>query len=245
MELLARGGLVHRLVVAVRRGRTPVVLGGPGTGKTTVARAAAAKSGPSVGLLELDDALPEDDRVEELSRSPCVFTGGLELHRWLEARGPACRIAGRTVQRFPLVPLTRRQTLFWAERATAASLTRDQAESLHRTSGGHPSVIAAWLEHRARGRPLGSVDDALLRELAPLLARIDRELAHPELGGLYAWLEVNGPARISALRAATGAEKSAIDRLVMAGPVSRTLGEVAEIEVGCGLYTRRRGLQSR
>ncbi len=54
----------------------------------------------------------------------------------------------------------------------------------------------------------------------------------------------NGPARIAALRTATGAQKGRIDRLVMAGPVSRTLAEAAEIAIGCGLYRRHRDLKS-
>ncbi len=74
--------------------------------------------------------------------------------------------------------------------------------------------------------------------------RIDQALGHPELAGLYEWLDQNGPARIAALRTATGAQKGSIDRLVMAGPVSRTLAEAAEIAIGCGLYRRHRDLQS-
>ncbi len=109
MAVLARSGLVHRLVGAVRRGRTPIVLGGPGTGKTTVARAADAQLAPGVGVIELpeDEAL-DLEALEEVGQRPYILVGGLELHRSLEAQGPACRIAGRTVQRFPLVPLTRR-----------------------------------------------------------------------------------------------------------------------------------------
>ncbi len=65
--------------------------------------------------------------------------------------------------------------------------------------------------------------------------RIDQALGHPELAGLYEWLDQNGPARVADLRTATGARKGSIDRLVMAGPVARILAaEAAKIAIGCG-----------
>ncbi len=80
----------------------------------TVARAAVAQLAPGVGVIELTENEALDlEAVEEGGQRPCVLVGGLELHRSLEAQGPRCRIAGRTVQRFPLVPLTRRQSLAW------------------------------------------------------------------------------------------------------------------------------------
>ncbi len=245
MAVLARPGLVRRLIGAVRRGRLPIVLGGPGTGKTTVARAAAAQLAPGVEVIELpDDEALDLEALEELGQRPCVLVGELELHRSLEAQGPACRIAGRTVQRFPLVPLTRRQSLAWVRAIGGRPLPVDEFEPLFRATGGHLSLIAAWVEKRGRGVTVGALADALVGALEPLFARIDRALGHPELAGLYEWLDQNGPARVTALRTATGARKGSIDRLVMAGPVSRTLAEAAEIAIGCGLYRRHRDLQS-
>ncbi len=245
MAVLARSGLVRRVVGAVRRGRTPIVLGGPGTGKMTVARAAAAQLAPGVGVIELteDEAL-DREALEEGGQRPCVLVGGLELHRSLEAQGPTCRIAGRTVQRFPLVPLTRRQSLAWVRAIEGRPLPVNEFEPLFRATGGHPSLIAAWVEGRGDGVAVSALADARVEALEPLFARIDQALEHPELAELYEWLDENGPARVADLRAATGAQKGSIDRLVMAGPVSRTLAEAAEIAIGCGLYARHRDLQS-
>ena len=170
--------------------------------------------------------------------------GGRELHRSLEAQGPTCRIAGRAVQRFPLVPLTRRQSLAWVRAIGSRPLPANEFEPLFRATGGHPSLVAAWVEGQGRGVAVSALADALVGALEPLFARIDQALEHPELAGLYEWLDQNGPARVAALRTATGARKGSIDRLVMAGPVSRTLAEAAEIAIGCGLYRRHRDLQS-
>ena len=61
MGWLAREGTVRRVVDGVRRGRAPVLLGGPGMGRTTTAQAAAERlraEGIEVAVLELgDDAL--------------------------------------------------------------------------------------------------------------------------------------------------------------------------------------------
>ncbi len=245
MAVLARNDLVRRLVGAARRGRLPIVLGGPGTGKTTVAQAAVAQLAPGVGVVELlDDEALDLAALEEAGQRACVLVGELELHRLLEARGPGCRVAGRTVQRFPLVPLTRRQSLAWVGAIGGRPLPVDQFEPLFRATGGHPSLIAAWVEMRGRGVAVGALAGALVEALESLFARIDQALEHPELAELYEWLEQNGPARVAALRTATGAQKGSIDRLVMAGPVSRTLAEAAEIAIGCGLYARHRDLQS-
>ena len=210
----------------------------------TVARAAAAQLAPGVGVIELteDEAL-HLGAVEEGGQRPYVLVGGLELHRSLEAQGPSCRIAGRTIQRFPLVPLTRRQSLAWVRAIEGRPLPVNEFEPLFRATGGHPSLIAAWVEMRGRGVAVGALAGALVEALEPLFARIDQALEHPELAELYEWLEQNGPARVAALRTATGAQKGSIDRLVMAGPVSRTLAEAAEIAIGCGLYARHRDLQ--
>ncbi len=174
MAVLARSDLVRRLAEAVRRGRLPIVLGGPGTGKTTVARAADAQLAPGVGVIELpeDEAL-DLEALEEVGQRPCILVGGLELHRSLEAQGPACRIAGRTVQRFPLVPLTRRQSLAWVRAFGGRPLPVDEFEPLFRATGGHPSLIAAWIEKRARGVTVSALADALVGALEPLFARID------------------------------------------------------------------------
>ncbi len=245
MAVLARSGLVHRLVGAVRRGRTPIVLGGPGTGKMTVARAAAAQLAPGVGVIELtDDEALDLEALEEGGQRPCVLVGGLELHRSLEAQGPSCRIAGRTIQRFPLVPLTRRQSLAWVRAIEGRPLPVNEFEPLFRATGGHPSLIAAWVEGRQDGVAVRALADALVETLEPLFASIDQALEHPELARLYEWLDENGPARVAALRTATGAQKGSIDRLVMAGPVSRSLAEAAEIAISCGLYARHRDLRS-
>ncbi len=211
----------------------------------TVARAAAAPLAPGVGVSELtDDEALDLEALEEGGQRPCVLVGGLELHRSLEAQGPRCRIAGRTVQRFPLVPLTRRQSLAWVRAIEGWPLSVNEFEPLFRATGGHPSLIAAWVEGRRDGVAVGALADTLVEALEPLFARIDQALEHPELAELYVWLAENGPARIAALRTATGAQKGSIDRLVMAGPVSRTLAGAAEIAIGCGLYARHRDLQS-
>ncbi len=78
MAVFARSGLVRRLVGAVRRGRTPIVLGGPGTGKTTVARAAVTLLASGVGVIELpeDEAL-DLEALEEVGQRPCVLVGEL------------------------------------------------------------------------------------------------------------------------------------------------------------------------
>ena len=222
----------------------PIVLGGPGTGKTTVARAAVTQLAPGAGVIELSDDEALDQALEEVGRRASVLVGELELHRLLEARGPGCRVAGRTVQRFPLVPLTRRQSLAWVRAFGGRPLPVDEFEPLYRATGGHPSLIAAWVEKRRRGVTVGALADTLVGELQLLFARIDQVLEHPELAGLYEWLDQNGPARVAVLRKATGAGKGSIDRLVMAGPVSRTLAEAAEIAIGCGAYKRHRDLQS-
>ncbi len=214
-------------------------------GKTTVAQAAAAQLAPGVGVVELsDDEALDLEVLEEAGQRPCVLVGELELHRLLEAQGPGFRIAGRTVQRFPLVPLTRRQSLTWMQAIGGRPLPVNEFELLFRATGGHPSLIVAWAEKWGRGVAVSALVDTLVGALEPLFARIDRVLEHPELAGLYEWLDENGPASIAALRTATGAQKRRIDRLVMAGPVSRTLTEAAEIAIGCGLYRRHRDLQS-
>jgi hypothetical protein len=105
-------------------------------------------------------------------------------------------------------------------------------------------LVAAWLEGQGRGVAVSALADELVRALEPLFVRIDQALEHPELAGLYEWLDENGPARVAALRRATGAQKGSIDRLVMTGPVSRILAEAAEIAIGCGLYRRHRDMQS-
>ena len=132
----------------------------------TAARAAAAQLAPGVGVIELtDDEALDLEALEEAGQRPCVLVGGLELHRSLEAQGPTCRIAGRTVQRFPLVPLTRRQSLAWVRAIEGRPLLVNEFELLFRATGGHPSLIAAWVEGRRDGVAVSALADALVEEI--------------------------------------------------------------------------------
>ena len=116
----------------------------------------------------------------------------------------------------------------------ASRSREDELERAFRASGGHPSVFAAL----ARRAPLHARAEALEeRALARARARSSRastrELAHPELAKLWDWLAPRGRATVDEMRRATGASKGALDRLSLAGPVSRTLGASAEIAASC------------
>ena len=236
MSWLAREATVRRIVDGVLNRRAPVVLGGPGMGRTTVLVAAAERlreRGVAVALLELGDEATEPGAAD----GAVLRSGGLDLHRAL-AKGRGVReLDGRPVQRVPLVPLLRRDLRAWAA-AAGLALAEDDLERAFRASGGHPSVFAAWLDaHRFTRAPEALAERALAAS-RPLFARIDRALAHPELAKPWSWLAPRGRATVLEIRRATGAGKATLDRLAMAGPVSRTLGASAEIAVTCGLYVR-------
>ena len=98
-----------------------------------------------------------------------------------------------------------------------------------RVRSGRAFELPVTVIHLAAGSP----------PLRTLFQRIDAELAHGELKAPWTWLLEHGPCSVAVLRKATGASKPELDRLVMAGPVSRTLGEQAEIRITCGVYERR------
>jgi hypothetical protein len=233
---LAREATVRRIVDGVLNGRAPVVLGGPGMGRTTVLLAAAERLRErkiECALLELGDAATEPGAAG----GPVLRSGGLGLHRAL-SRGRGVReLDGRAIQRVPLVPLLRRDLRAWAA-AAGVALAEDDLERAFRASGGHPSVFGAWLDaHRFTHLP-EALEERALAASRGLFARVDAELAHPELAKLWDWLAPRGRATVGEMRQATGAGKSALDRLSLAGPVSRTLGASAEIAATCGLYLR-------
>lgn len=231
MSWLAREATVRRVVDGALRGRAPVILGGPGMGRTTVANAAAERlraQGVEVEIVELGD-----ERVElGPSRAGVALrTGGLALHREI-ARGRLPLVEGRVVQRVPLVPLLRRDLRAWAA-AAGFALGEDELERAFRASGGHPAVFSAWLDAHRISRSPAALEKRVLASSAALFARIDRELAHPELVKLWAWLTERRSATVAEMQRATGATKAALDRLALAGPVSRTLGSSADIAVAC------------
>ena len=236
MSWLTREATVRRIVDGALNGRAPVVLGGPGMGRTTVLLAAAERlreRGIEAVLLELGDAA-----VEPGSAAGVVLrSGGLALHRAL-ARGSGMReLDGRVIQRVPLVPLLRRDLRAWAA-ASGVALAEDDLERGFRASGGQPSVFAAWLDAHRFTHAADALDERAFAASRALFARIDAELAHAELAKLWDWLAHRGRASVDEMRRATGASKGALDRLTLAGPVSRTLGASAEIAASCGLYLR-------
>ena len=99
-------------------------------------------------------------------------------------------------------------------------------------------MFAAWLDAHRFTRAAEALDDRALAASRALFARTDAELAHPELAKLWDWLAPRGRATVDEMRRATGASKGPLDRLSLAGPVSRTLGASAEIAATCGLYLR-------
>ncbi len=236
MSWLTREATVRRIVDGALNGRAPVVLGGPGMGRTTVLLAAAERlreRGIEPVLLELGDAA-----VDLGSAAGVVLrSGGLALHRALARGGGVRELDGRAIQRVPLVPLLRRDLRAWAA-ASGVALAEDDLERGFRASGGHPSVFAAWLDAHRFTRAAEALDDRALAASRTLFARIDAELAHPELAKLWDWLAPRGRSTVDEMRRATGASKGPLDRLSLAGPVSRTLGASAEIAATCGLYLR-------
>ena len=235
MGWVAREGLVRRIVDGALRGRAPVILGGPGVGKTTVAHAAAERlreRGVEAIVLEHGDA---DEHASSAPERVALRTGGLALHR---ALGSA-PLDGRPVQRVPLVPLLRRDLRAWAA-AAGYAFSESELEHAFRASGGHAFVFSAWLDACRFTRSGPALEARVLEACEPVFARLDRELAHPELAPIYDWLAKAKSASVLALRRATHATKPVLDRLACAGPISRTLGARAEIAVACELYLRRR-----
>jgi len=233
---LAREATVRRVVDGALRSRAPVILGGPGMGRTTVVNAAAERlraQGIEVAVLELGD---ESAALGASHASVTLRTGGLALHREI-ARGRMPLVEKRAVQRVPLVLLLRRDLRAWGA-AAGFALAEDELERAFRASGGHPAIFAAWLEAHRVARSPAALEKRLLASSAALFARIDRELAHPELVKIWAWLAERGGTTVREMQSATGATKAALDRLALAGPVSRTLESSAEIAAACGLYLK-------
>jgi hypothetical protein len=234
---IAREGLVRRIVDGALRGRAPLVLGGPGVGKTTVALAAVERlreRGVDALLLEHPD---EATVAESAPGRVVVRTGGLALYR---ALGALRSLEERPVQRVPLVPLLRRDLRAWAASAGYA-FSETELEHAFRASGGHAFVFSAWLDACRFTRNAAALEARVADVCEPVFARLDAELAHPELAPVWDWLVKSKRASVLGLRRATRASKPVLDRLACAGPVTRTLGARAEIAVACELYLRRRG----
>lgn len=237
MGWLAREATVRRIVDGALHGRAAVVLSGPGMGRTTVLHAAAERlreRGVEAALLELGD---DAEDAGPAGAGVVLRSGGLELHRALSKGKGSLSLDGRPIQRVPLVPLLRRDLRAWAA-AAGVALAEEDLERAFRASGGHPAVFSAWLDAHRFTRAPEALEERALAASRPLFQRIDRALAHPELAKLWAWLAPRGRATVDEMRRATGAGKAALDRLALAGPVSRTLGASAEVAVTCGLYLR-------
>ena len=228
---------MRRIVDGALRGRAPVLLGGPGMGRSTAVRAAAERlrgHGLEVAVLELAD----DDADSGLSPNGVTLrTGGLELARALARSRAAPAPDGRPLQRVPLLPLLRRDLRAWAA-ASGSVLGEDEIERAFRACGGHPALFAAWLEAHRATRDLRALEARVAEHSAGLFARLDRALEHLELAKPWRWIALRGSASVEEVRRATGATKGALDRLAMAGPVSRTLGARAEVSASCELYLR-------
>lgn len=239
MGWLAREGTVRRVVDGALRGRAPVLLGGPGMGRTATAHAAAERlcaAGVTVAVLELgDDTAELGSSVGGVEVT--LRTGGIELHRALSRSRALPQLEGRTLQRVPLVPLLRRDLRARAA-AEGFALREHELARAFRACGGHPGVFVLWLEARRATPSPDALEERAFARAAPLFARIDRALAHPELAKPWSWLALHRSASVEELRRATGATKTALDRLAIAGPVARTLGARAEIAAACELYLR-------
>ena len=239
MSWLSREGVLRRVVDGALRGSAPVIFGGPGTGKTTLVEAAAAhlrEGGVDVVVHEHGDG---DDQPREAPGAVCLRTGGIALHRVLVRARASSELDGRPLQRVPLVPLLRRDLRAWAA-AAGYVFSEGELEQAFRLSGGHAFVFSAWLEACRFTREKGALEARVARSCEPIFERIDRELAHAELAPLWDWIAKGGRASVEEMRRSIAATKPALDRLVIAGPVARTLGAKAEISVSCGLYLRHR-----
>ncbi len=231
--------MIRRVVDGALRGSAPVVFGGPGMGKTTLVEAAAARLRESGIDAVVHEHADDDDQPREARGAVCLRTGGIALHRALvRARGER-ELDGRRVQRVPLVLLQRRDLRAWAA-AAGYLFAESELERAFRSSGGHPFVFAAWLEACRYTRAPELLEARVVESCAPVFARIDVELAHPELAPLWAWLAQARSSGVDDMQRAIGATKPALDRLSIAGPVSRTLGAKAEIAIACELYLRHR-----
>lgn len=239
MSWLAREGVIRRVVDGALRGSAPVVFGGPGMGKTTLVEAAAARLREGGIEVVVHEHRDDEDQPREAPGVVCLRSGGIALHRSLVRARADRDLDGRRLQRVPLVPLLRRDLRTWAA-AAGYVFSETEFEQAFRGSGGHPFVFSAWLEACRFTRAPAALEARVAELCEPLFARIDRELAHPELAPLWAWIAQAGSASVDDLRRAIGATKPALDRLAIAGPVSRTLGAKSEISASCGLYLRRR-----
>jgi hypothetical protein len=213
---LAREATVRRIVDGVLNGRAPVVLAGPGMGRTTVLLAAAER----LRERRVESALLElgDDATEPGSAGGGVVlrSGGLELHRML-ARGLGVReLDGKAIQRVPLVPLLRRDLRAWAA-AAGVALAEDDLERAFRASGGHPWVFSAWLDAQLFTRAPDALEERVLAAARGLFARTDAALSTPSSPSCGAG-SPRGRATVDEIRRATGAGKGALDRLSIAGP---------------------------
>jgi hypothetical protein len=230
-----REGLVVRVVLSVESGRVPVLLGGPGTGRSTAAaearrRLAEAGVGVAMERVEGDAPLPAAEPGK------LILTGGPALHRRLADLDES----PQRLARFPLVPLLRRDFQAWA-RAEGARLERPELDCVVAACGGHSALFRLWLRERRTGEPFERVEERVAAAAAPLFAQIDAELAEdPELERVYARLDREGPQPATLLRRELRLSKAALDRLVLLGPVSRTLGSEATVKITCGLYRAHR-----
>ena len=216
-----------------------MIFGGPGMGKTTVVEAAAMRlreAGCDVVVQELGD---DADRVDACPDVICLRTGGLALHRALVRAKAEGALDARPLQRVPLVPLLRRDLRVWAS-ATGFALSESELELAYRLCGGHPLVFSAWLDARRFTRVQTAVEIRTAEACQKIFARVDVELAHPELARLWDWIAAAKTASVEQMRRSVAATKPALDRLTIAGPVSRTLGTKAEISASCELYLRHR-----
>ncbi len=239
MSWLAREGVVRRVVDGALRGSAPVIFGGPGMGKSTVVAAAASRlreHGVDAVVRELGD---EDDWLEPCPGVVCLRTGSLALHRALVRAKADASLDGRPLQRVPLVPLLRRDLRVWAA-ALGYALSESELELAFGLSGGHPFVFSALLDARRFTRVQAAIETRTADACRPIFVRIDAELAHPELARLWDWIAKAKTASVEQMRRAIAATKPALDRLTIAGPVSRTLGAKAEISASCELYLRHR-----
>ncbi len=228
---------MRRVVDGALRGSAPVIFGGPGTGKTTLVEAAAERlreQGVDVVVHEHPD---DDDQPRDVAGAVCLRTGGIALHRALVRARAERSLDGRPLQRVPLVPLLRRDLRAWTA-AAGYSFSEPELELAFRLSGGHAFVFAAFLEACRFTRQPAALETRVAKSCEELFARVDRELAHPELAPLWDWIAKAGSASVEEMRRRIGATKPALDRLVISGPVSRTLGAKAEIAASCELYLR-------
>lgn len=246
MPVLAREGLLRRLVAAARRERLCVLLGGPGMGRTTVAQEALRRLRERDASFTLEEVPDDPDAcaraLGHASSAPRLLTGGLVMHRVLAESAPARppdAPDARLVQRFPLVPLLRRDVEDWAARA-GEKIDRQELHVAFAATGGHPALVHAWFEARRASPHADVVAKTVLQACHVLLERMQRTLDHPELAAPLQYLLEHRSASVARLRRETGAKKPSLDRLVIAGPVSRTLGERAEIALTCELYAQWR-----